>query len=189
MGLYRFARHPGPATMPLIPDWAPSIHPLLVHFPITLLITAFAVDLISTWRPVSPSIRASASWLYCGGALMALAAYFSGLGAASTVLVSFDEDVAVTAHFTWAERTTWFFVFFASFRLSMSYIWHSTARWLRVASLLIALTGIGMLLATAEHGGRLVFRYGVGVAPVPASGHLWTVPGQPTDGSSQKNAR
>ena len=120
---------------------------------------------------------------------MALAAYFSGLGAAGTVLVSFDEGVAVTAHFTWAERTTWFFVFFASFRLSMSYIWHATARWLRVASLLIALTGIGMLLATAEHGGRLVFRYGVGVAPVPASGHLWTVPGQPTDGSSQKNAR
>lgn len=120
---------------------------------------------------------------------MALAAYFSGLGGANTLLVSFDEDIALTAHFAWAERTTWFFVFFASFRLSMSYIWHSTSRWLRVASLLISLTGVGMLLATAEHGGRLVFRYGVGVSPVPTSGHLWTVPGQPPDGSSQRNTR
>jgi uncharacterized membrane protein len=32
--------------MNLVPDWAPNIHPLLVHFPIALLYAAIAVDLV-----------------------------------------------------------------------------------------------------------------------------------------------
>jgi len=30
-------------SMNLVPDWAPNIHPLLVHFPIALLLTAATV--------------------------------------------------------------------------------------------------------------------------------------------------
>ena len=30
--------------MSLIPDWAPNIHPLLVHFPLVLLLVAILVD-------------------------------------------------------------------------------------------------------------------------------------------------
>ena len=32
--------------MNLVPDWAPNIHPLLVHFPIALLSAAVAVDVV-----------------------------------------------------------------------------------------------------------------------------------------------
>ena len=169
--------------MPLIPDWAPNLHPLLVHFPVTLLIAAAAVDLASVLRPARPAPRDTATLFYCAGALMAMAAYFSGLSAAQSLTVSPETAAAVTAHFTWADRTTWFFVFFASLRIALSYIWRPTARWAAVAAFLVALTGVGMLLVTAERGGRLVFRHGLGVATVPSSGQPWTLPDRRSNGT------
>ncbi len=169
--------------MPLIPDWAPNLHPLLVHFPITLLITAAAVDLASVLIPTRPAARDTATLFYCAGALMAMAAYFSGLSAAQSLTVSPETAAAVTAHFTWADRTTWFFVFFASLRVALSYIWRPTARWAAVVVLLVALTGVGILLVTAERGGRLVFQYGLGVATIPSSGQTWTLPDRLSDGT------
>jgi uncharacterized membrane protein len=163
--------------MSLIPDWAPNLHPLLVHFPLALLLVATLVDGVSAWRPSHTSIRDTATWLYCGGALMAMAAYFSGLDAAEAMRVGPDASAAVSAHFGWADRTTWFFVFFASFRMALSYIWRSTARWVVVLSVLVALVGLGVLATAADHGGRLVFRHGLGVAPIAAEGPLWTIPG------------
>ncbi len=164
--------------MSLIPAWAPNLHPLLVHFPVTLLLCAVAVDMASLIIPARPSLRDTATLFYCAGALLAMAAYFSGLGAALEIRVSPAASAALTAHFTWADRTTWFFVFFASLRIAFSYIWRPTASWAAVVVLLAALAGIGMLTMTAEHGGRLVFRHGLGVATVPSPGEqLWATPG------------
>ena len=98
------------------------------------------------------------------------------LSAAQTMAVSPEESAALTAHFTSANRTTWFFVFFASLRLSFSYIWRSTTRSMAIAAFVVALVGVGMVLVTAERGGRLVFQYGLGVSPVPSSGPRWTMP-------------
>jgi uncharacterized membrane protein len=127
--------------------------------------------------PARPALRDTATLFYCAGALLAMAAYFSGLGAAQGMRVSPAASAALTAHFTWADRTTWFFVFFASLRIAFSYIWRPTASWAAIVVLLAALAGLGMLTVTAERGGRLVFRHGLGVATVPSSGgQLWTTP-------------
>ena len=155
--------------MSLIPNWAPNLHPLLVHFPISLLLVATVVDCVGAYRPSRASVRDTATWLYCGGALMAMAAYFSGLEAAQAMRVGPAESAAVTAHFTWADRTTWFFVIFASLRIAFSYIWRPPARWAAVVAFVVALGGVGLLLVTAEHGGRLVFHHGLGVATVPST--------------------
>ena len=163
--------------MSLIPAWAPNLHPLLVHFPVTLLIGAVTVDLTSLLMPARPTLRDTATLFYCAGAFMAMAAYFNGLSAAQALAVASAESAAVTAHFTWAERTTWFFVFFASLRIVFSFIWRSPARWVAVTAFVVALGGVGMLVVTADRGGRLVFRHGLGVATVPSSGgQLWTMP-------------
>ena len=167
-----------PVAMSFIPAWAPNLHPLLVHFPITLLTCAVVVDMASLLMPARPTLRDTATLFYCAGALLAMAAYFSGLSAAQGIRVSGATSAAVTAHFIWADRTTWFFVFFASIRIVFSYIWRPTARWAAIAVLVAALAGIGMLTLTAEHGGRLVFRHGLGVATIPSSdGQPWTTPG------------
>lgn len=161
-----------------MPDWAPNPHPFLVHFPIALLAAAAAADVLSLLRPARPAARDAATWLYCAGAFTAMAAYFSGLSAVAAVRVTPEADLAVTAHFAWADRTTWFFVFFASLRLAMSYIWRTTARWALGASCALSLVGLVLLAATALHGGRLVFRYGLGVESVPPTGAPWTMPGR-----------
>ena len=169
----------GRTVMSFIPAWAPNLHPLLVHFPVSLLIGAVTVDLASLLMPTRPALRHTATLFYCAGAFMAMATYFSGLHAAQAMTVSPEESAAVTAHFTWADRTTWFFVFFASLRIAFSFIWQPTARWATVAVFGVALAGVGMLLMTVERGGRLVFHHGLGVATVPSSGQPWTLPDRP----------
>ena len=163
--------------MSLTPAWAPNLHPLLVHFPITLLIAAIMVDLTNLLMPTRPAVRETATLLYCIGSLLAMAAYFSGLDAAKAMLVSPATGIALTDHFTWADRTTWFFVFFASVRLAASYIWRPTNSWIMVGMFSLAVVGVGLLVLTADRGGRLVFYHGLGVATVPIyKERPWTLP-------------
>ena len=172
-----------------MPDWAPNPHPFLVHFPIALLTAAAGVDLLSLVRPARRTTRDTATWLYCAGALTAMAAYFSGLNAAGAIRVTAGADVAVSTHFAWADRTTWFFVFFASLRLAMSCIWRTTARWAIAASCTLSLVGLALLAATVMHGGRLVFQYGLGVESVPPAGSPWTLPGRDPTGALDPDPR
>ena len=60
--------------MNLVPDWAPNIHPLLVHFPIALLCAAAAVDVVGWAFRRNRQLRQLATLLYVlgtGGAIVA----------------------------------------------------------------------------------------------------------------------
>jgi len=153
----------------------PNIHPLLVHFPIALLLAAVTADMAHVCWPRRTAVRDTATWLYCAGAMVAMAAYFSGLDAAGSLTLPAGSRTAVGEHFAWAERATWYFVVFASFRMALSYIWRSTLRRSAALSSLMGLVGLSMLLVAAAHGGRLVFRHGVAVRPVPATEPGWTI--------------
>ena len=58
--------------MNLVPDWAPNIHPLLVHFPIALLYAAIAVDLVGCACWCNKPLRQAATLLYGLGAVGAI---------------------------------------------------------------------------------------------------------------------
>ena len=78
----------------------------------------------------------------------------------------------VKAHENWAFRTVWFFAFFASLRLAVSYIFPPRPVILLLAFVL-AVGGLVMLAETAEHGAILVYKHGLGVKePIPDSGPL-----------------
>ena len=151
--------------MSLTPDWAHNIHPIVVHFPIALLIVAVAVDLVSLlWRR-NISIRNTVSLLYCVGAASGILAYFTGESAADAMLLPAEVAPLVGEHHDWASRATWFFVFFASLRLAVSFILPQKT-WIQTVSFLLALSGIFMLYETAEHGALLVYRHGLGVQTI-----------------------
>ena len=152
-------------TMSLTPDWAPNLHPIVVHFPIALLTAAIVVDLVSLFMHRRTTVRDAATWLYCAGAAMAILAYFTGRTGADAMSLTDRVTPLVNEHSDWAFRTTWFFAFFASVRLAISYILPPRRLILGVA-FVVALAGLAMLIETAEHGARLVFQHGLGVQTV-----------------------
>ena len=154
--------------MTLVPAWAPNLHPLVVHFPIALLLAAGAVDLADLLARGRAQLRDTATWLYIAGAGTAVVAYFTGIEAAKMAPLSPEGAALAAAHADWAFRTTWLFAFFASVRLATSYALRPGPLLLGGA-LVVALVGLAALVETVRHGSRLVSEHGVGVQPVAAA--------------------
>ena len=73
--------------MSLTPDWAPNLHPIVVHFPIALLTAAVVVDFLGLFMRTRAAVRDTATWLYCAGAVVAILAYFTGRNGADAMLL------------------------------------------------------------------------------------------------------
>ena len=169
--------------MPLIPAWAPNLHPLVVHFPIALLFAAGAVDAAGLAAPGRRLLRDTATWLYVGGAATAVFTYFTGYTAAQAGAFSPEVALLVDAHADRAFVATWLFAFFASLRLAMSYILRPR-RALRLGAFAVALVGLGALAQTTLLGARLVFEQGLGVRAVTvaeSAERTETAPAQPVE--------
>ena len=149
--------------MIVLPDWAPNIHPLVVHFPIAWWIAAVIVDLIALMLPRAAWAGTTASALYPAGAVSAVVAYLTGRQAAATVHTPGMAHPIVLEHWNWALATTLAFAAIALLRVWVRARRSQPQRWVRVAFAVAALAALAGLFATGERGARLVFEYGVGV--------------------------
>jgi uncharacterized membrane protein len=150
--------------MNLVPEWAPNIHPLLVHFPIAWWIGAVLVDLIALMLPRAAWAATTASVLYPAGAVSAAAAFLTGRQAAATVHMSGMAHPLVMEHWNWALGTTAGFALVAVLRVWLQIARPQSARWGRTALAVAALVALAGLVETGQRGARLVFEQGVGVA-------------------------
>jgi uncharacterized membrane protein len=151
--------------MNLIPGWAPNLHPLVVHFPIALLLTATGLDLMGWTLRCNRSLRFVATVLYVIGTLTIVATYFTGRAAADTIWLPGMAHAAVKEHWDWAFRTVWFFGILTMVRLVLLWRVRADPRPALIAALTLAgLLGAVLLGETGDRGGRLVFQYGVGIA-------------------------
>lgn len=67
-----------------LPEWAPNIHPMIVHFPIGLLVFAVILDLLQ-WIPrLSDKLGLTVLILYAAGSLGSIAAFWTGRLASET---------------------------------------------------------------------------------------------------------
>jgi len=153
-------------THVLVPDWAPNIHPLLVHFPIALLVTALAVDLVDAIRQRPGWLVSAGAWLYGAGAVTAIAAYLSGQQASTSVVVSETVRSAMTVHENWALATTGWFVLLGVMRIAVGVV-APRHRPYRLTLVGAGALGAVLLWQTSERGGRLVYEDGVGVSATP----------------------
>ena len=158
-----------------LPEWAPSIHPLLIHFPIALLTIAVLFDLVALVVPRKQAeIRSAAVALFTLGAIAALVAFFTGRAAADAVLVPAAAQTLLTDHADWAERTVWFYGLFALARLAMLRLDHKgrlpAKKALNILAFVIGAGGIFLLFQTGDRGAQMVFQYGLGVQAVPQEG-------------------
>ena len=154
------------SPMQLIPDWAPGVHPQLVHFPIALLFTAAVVDMLAlVFRKRLPGLEAVGTGLYVLGAAGLVASFYSGRAAADGLYLSAAVAGAVDAHSDLAKWTSWGYGLYAIFRLIPN---RSRGLSMKVGVSLVGVVGLGLVHQTAERGARLVYDLGIGVRAVQA---------------------
>lgn len=155
--------------MSLIPSWAPNIHPLVIHFPIVLLIAAAVMDLVDALFERPAWLGAAASSLYVAGAASAVAAVLTGIQAGSTVLLPGMAHPQVSDHRSWALITTLYMALAVVIRLAARRTGSPRTRTHRLLLLTVGLIGVVLVQQTAERGARLVYEHGVGVIGAPLS--------------------
>ena len=154
--------------MQLIPAWAPNVHPMIVHFPIVLVMLAVLGDLLHLLRPQMRGPGAAAPSLYLLGAVSSLSAYVSGRMAAGAVFIPGMAHGLVDEHGSWALATTISFVVLATLRPVGRLMGLADNRATRLLFLSLGLVVLVLVQQTAERGARLVYEQGVGVVPGPS---------------------
>ena len=158
--------------MSIIPEWAPNVHPLIVHFPIALLFVAALLDTIGLFLKSQDTWKTSALVLYVLGALAAVAALFSGKQAADSVFLATEANALLTNHADMAHYVVYFFGGFALLRLIFFFTKLNERSGIRFVMYVLGLGGLVLVWATADRGAQMVFKYGVGVEAVDAGGSM-----------------
>jgi uncharacterized membrane protein len=143
-----------------VPGW----HPLIVHFPLALVVSAAAL-LFSARLVPEPRLAATlatvGTWNLCLGAAAFVPALGSGLAAVLDLHLAAQARHAVTVHVKWAIA--------AGLGLLLLAVWRGAGNTQDsrpsplFLGLLIATTGA--LIVTGYRGGLNVYLYRIGVAP------------------------
>jgi len=152
----------------LIPSWAPNLHPLVIHFPIVLVMAAAVVDLVDVAFERSAWLKSATTTLYITGALSLIVTFLTGLQAQGTVLIPGMAYPVLAEHRLWALITMTSCIVVAALRLVVLRGDGARSRKRRIALLGIGLVLVVLVQQTAERGARLVYEYGTGIIGAPA---------------------
>ena len=156
----------------------PNLHPALVHFPIALATTALLFDVVLLARRLPQACDGAAAALWLLAAAGAGAAYLSGERAHEALGdMAPAVHAAVESHEEAALPTAVALGVLALLRLAVAWRERTAPapsrtplRWIALA---LGLAAQGLVLRTADRGGALVYRHGIGVeavaAPQPAA--------------------
>ena len=146
------------------------VHPMLVHFPIVLLITATAIDMILlllkkdlTSRQCLPMIPLTA--LLLGTLAAGIAAIFGDIALDHAISLGFPPGPLET-HETFAFITIAVFSVQCLLRLLSLWRRYPLKGYIGWVSELPGIAGVVLLIFTAYFGGELVYHFGVNVAAV-----------------------
>ncbi|HEY3836002.1 MAG TPA: DUF2231 domain-containing protein [Bryobacteraceae bacterium] len=158
------------AILPMIPDWQ-QIHPLIVHFPIVLLLVAPAFILIGMLRPPESSAPffVCALLLMAAGTLAGFVAVRTGLAACAHAHLQPEVSNVLKVHQALAETTSLTFcaltVVFAAIvlipRLLSGHLSRVLTAVLPAVFLVLYAAGAVLLANTAHMGGCLVHDFGI----------------------------
>ncbi len=135
------------------------LHPILVHFPIALLITSVLFDAAGTILK-REALREGALWLLILGLLGGIAAAVAGHFAEEAAEKAGIAEALIERHETLALVTLAIFGALLGYRL---FLRNQLARVTLAVYLIGAVVGIATLSATGYFGGHLVYEHGAGV--------------------------
>lgn len=152
----------------LLPEWAPNLHPVLVHFPLALLLFAALMDLLSFFIPNDWWDEKKTTVTYLVGAVFTVLVFFTGQQAADAIQIPKSAYHAVGEHAGWAQWTVWFFGIYAVVRLMLSIRGSMKNKPVHMVMFAVSLIGMFLLYETGEHGAKLVFGHGLGTGNIAA---------------------
>ena len=146
----------------------PSLHVLVIHFPIAFLCLAPLFDVGCLFFRRRVWLDRAATSLYIMGTIGAGAAYLSGERASEMIAeITPVAESALADHENMAVLTLIALAVVSLVRLTVSWLAREDRRIhigiFRLVALPIALVGLALLALTADAGGNLVYRHGVGV--------------------------
>lgn len=141
-----------------------SLHPLLVHFPIALLIAALLFDLLGWWRR-RDSFTEAALGIQALGVVGVILGVVSGNQAEEAVEHLPGIHEVLERHETLGQVLLWVGLGVVALRVFL--LWRRQ-RGTGTKALMVALSlGLAVLVGvTGYYGGRLVYEFGAGVEPV-----------------------
>ena len=139
----------------------PNIHPLVVHFPIALYTTFCLLELIAVLRR-SDRVFHAASWTLYIGVLSAVTSILLGMQAARSVPHGGIVHTIIDQHESYAVTATGIAMILAFWRsiAGERLMDLSPARFVH---LVLALITVVLIFLTADLGGLMVYKFGVGV--------------------------
>ncbi|MFZ5862467.1 MAG: DUF2231 domain-containing protein [Nitrospirota bacterium] len=142
------------------------LHPIIVHFPIALLITAIVLGALELVLK-RDALREAATWLLGFGFMGGLVAAATGILAEEAAEEGGVPEGAIETHESLA------FAALAVFALLIVIRWLQRKRSIpNSVFLAIGVIGVVLIALTGYFGGDLVYRYGAGVErPAPAATH------------------
>ena len=140
----------------------PGWHPMVVHFPLALVVTAasfLAVARLLRQGRYSATLATVGTWNLCLGAIAALFALATGLAAVLDLHVGLAARQSISLHVKWAIFTTLTLVLLAVWR-GAGAAQESQPSWVFIVVLAAATAALVM---TGYRGGQNVYEYGIGV--------------------------
>lgn len=135
------------------------LHPMIVHFPIALLLTSVLFDAASHFFK-RESLRDSALWLLVLGLIGGIAASIAGDFAEEAAEKAGIAESLIETHESLAFVTMGIFGVLLLWRV---FLRNQFSGRLLAIYLLVATIGVGTLSATGYYGGDLVYEHGAGV--------------------------
>ncbi len=138
-----------------------KLHPMIVNFPLALILTAAGCLLIGrlTRRDnIASSLDKVGTWNLCLGAAAALVAVGTGMVSAGKVIVSPEAQHSISVHMGWGLCTTVVLVLLS--------VWRGAGvRASRPNAIFLIVLGAASvaLIVTGYYGGQNVYDFGVGV--------------------------
>jgi len=151
----------------------PNPHAAIVHFPVALLPTALVLDLGALLFRRRIWMDKAAATLYFFGTVGAAAAYLTGIKASESMWrISENAQATMGDHKDLALVTLLAFSAITLLRVMASWLARNDKvvpiGFFRLLGVIAGMAGIILLVATADFGGRLVYRHGIGVQDAPA---------------------
>jgi uncharacterized membrane protein len=145
------------------------IHPMIVHFPIALTISALAFDIwgVAATKPLKslPAPFNISTILLVAGGVMAIIAYVFGDMAFDVALAKGISRAQLETHETLGTVTAITLPAIALIRLYMWYRDLYSSRRAVTLALVLSTAAVAMVAVTAYFGGQLVYDLGVNVKP------------------------